>query len=188
MPEGEQRITDIQDSASRAMLLIAWPGQDMSDIHRVRRMGQLSRALSVRLRQELRSAMGEAYSPHAGHFGSDVWKGHGYLQALVSVSPDKADAARDAVLAAAKGLLNEGINDELFQEVHTPALTNLPQWRANNAYWLNQVSARATSSPYRLEWSQTMMSDIAAITAEELSALAKETFAREPLVVIGISP
>ena len=188
MPSGEFRVTDIQDTASRAMIRIAWPGHDMSDIHQVRRLGQLSRILSVRLRQELRSAMGEAYSPGAGHSGSDVWKGEGYLQAVVSVAPDKVDIARDAILAAAKGLEDNGVGEEVFKEVQTPALTNLPQWRSNNAYWLNQVSARAVSRPFRLEWSQSMMSDIASITSEELSALASETFGQDPLIVIAISP
>ena len=34
---------------------------------------------------------------------------------------------------------------------------------------LAQPSARAVSRPFRLDWSQSMMSDIASITAEELS-------------------
>ena len=80
------------------------------------------------------------------------------------------------------------MDEELFKEVHTPSLTNLPQWRANNDYWLNQVSARAYSRPFRMDWSRSMMDDIASITAEELSELAKSVFTKEPLIVIGVSP
>ncbi|TVR39965.1 MAG: insulinase family protein [Planctomycetota bacterium] len=186
MQAGEQRFT-VSGSTPRAQIMIAWPGVDMRDIGSVRRMGQLAGALRVRLRQELRSAMGEAYSPFAVNRSSDLWRDHGYIQAVVSVAPELADAARDAVLRAAAGLREDGLSADIFNEVQRPALSNLPTWRNDNRYWLGQVISRAWSQPQRLQWSADMVEDFAAISIEELNALAERVFAAEPSILIGVS-
>ncbi|TVR11772.1 MAG: insulinase family protein [Planctomycetota bacterium] len=171
----------------RSETIVAWPTRDMSDIAQVRRLGQVATALRIRLREELRSAMGEAYSPFAGHHASDVWEGQGFIQAVVSVSPEVADEALQAVLRAAQGLAEEGLSEDIFTQVQRPTLSNLPRWRAENRYWLGQVVGQASSMPQRLEWAATMEDNFAAITREELSQLAAIYLSQNPIVIQGLS-
>jgi hypothetical protein len=58
-----------------------------------------------------------------------------------------------------------------------------------NDWWLNAVLTRLATQPFRLEWSRTIQADFAAITAPELSALAKQFLINSKAVtVIGTTP
>jgi zinc protease len=117
--------------------------------------------------------MGEAYSPFAWREASSAYRGFGFLAAQVGVAPDLAEQARLAVLAIAADLAAHGVDDQLLAQAKTPVVKSLAAQRQQNQYWLGSVLSRAAAQPFRLDWAATMEADYDAITAAELSDLAK---------------
>lgn len=170
---------------ARALVVMAWPTDDFYDIGRTRRLGVLAQAMNERLRDQLREKLGQAYSPHVGRQASEVYDGFGYVVAQAGVAPEHIDEARDAMLAVARELATNGVDPALLDQVKPPLVKNLGAQRQQNSYWLGQVLMRCQQQPFRLAWAQTMESDYAAITPQELSALAARYLVTQPLVVIG---
>ena len=186
-PSGEYRVT-VPGKVAKAEILVAWQTSDTYDIARTRRIGLLAQAMGERLRDKLREELGQAYSPHVSRSASEAYAGFGYLLAEAGVAPENADSARDAIRAVAKRLVEEGIDDALLQQIKPPLIKNLAAQRQQNGYWLNQVLSRSQAQPFRFAWAEVMESDYQAVTAAELSALAKQFLVSEPLIVIGVCP
>ena len=184
IPVGENRL-DVAGKVARALVVMAWPTDDFYDIGRTRRLGVLAQAMNERLRDQLREKLGQAYSPHVGRQASEVYDGFGYVVAQAGVAPEHIDEARDAMLAVARELATNGVDPALLDQVKPPLVKNLGAQRQQNSYWLGQVLMRCQQQPFRLAWAQTMESDYAAITPQELSALAARYLVTQPLVVIG---
>ena len=185
IPAGEHRIA-VPGKVARAVVLMAWPTDDFYDIARTRRLGVLAQAMNERLREELRERLGQAYSPYVGRQASETYEGFGYLVAQAGVAPAHVDQARDAMLTVASELAAQGVDAALLDQVKPPLVKNLGAQRQQNTYWLGQVALRSQQQPFRLDWARTMEADFAAITAEDLTALAARYLVAKPLVVIGI--
>ncbi len=184
-PAGEHRLT-VPGANPRAIVQIAWPTEDAYDIGEVRRLRMLAGAFTEMLRLRLREK-GKAYSPHAGCFNSEAYRDDGYLAAQAGVAPDSADGARDVMVAIAADLAKNGVDPAIFKEVKEPAVRSLAAYRQKNEYWLGSVLGRAPEQPFRLDWANNMEADYAAISAADLSVLAKKYFAPEKaLIVIGV--
>lgn len=185
---GSQRL-EVPGSIARAVLRCGWPVGDQYDIARVRRLGLLADAFNELLRQELRERLGKAYSPAAWVSASQAWRGSGWLACQVSVAADQVEAAQGAVRRVARQLAEQGVPPEVFTRVREPRVKGLAAWRSRNEYWCDQVAVFAASQPFRLDWASGMEADFAAITREELAALALRCLVPERLVeVVGVCP
>lgn len=185
LPAGEHRLA-VPGTVARALVTVAWATDDSSDIQRNRRVGMLRAAFNERLRQRLREQLGQAYSPYVTGAASDVYRGSGWIQAVAAVEPKHADTAREAILATAQALVEQGVDAALLEQIKPPVVKSLPAQRQQNGYWLNQVLGRAQLQPHRFDWARSMEADFAAIGAEEISALAKRYLVGTPLIVIGV--
>lgn len=186
IPAGVHRFA-VPGTVRRALLRIAWPTSDYYDVARTRRLGMLAQVIDERMRVRIREELGDAYSPFAYRFASEVYANYGYLLAQVGVAPEKAEEARTAVLEIAKDLAAKGVDPELLERVRAPIIKSIGVQRQQNQYWLGSVLDRAATQPFRVEWAATMESDYTAITAEELSALAKQFLDNEKaLQVIAV--
>lgn len=184
MPAGEHRIA-VSSSVAKATVIIAWPTEDQYDVARARRLGLLGGAFGERLREVVRERFGDAYSPAAWHASDDDWAGGGRLMALIGCQPERVDAVRDACLAIAAELAG-GIDEALLHRVRQPMLRSIAERRRQNGWWLGLL-ARAPEQPFRLQWQETLESDLSAATAHELSALAAIYLVPgKALIVIGI--
>ena len=185
MPTGEHRV-EVDNKVAKAQILVMWPTDDQYDIKRTRRLGLLGGVFNELIRQVIREKFGDAYSPRAFSSVGDEWRGQGMLMAVVSVAPDRIDAARDAALGIATDL-QAGISDQVLTQVRTPILKGVAEQRRKNGWWLGTL-ARAPEQPFRLAWQATIEQDIASITTQELVTLAKQYLVREKaLIVIGFS-
>ena len=186
IPAGVHRFA-VPGAVRRALLRIAWPTPDYYDIGRTRRLGMLAQVIDERMRVRIREELGDAYSPYAYRYASEVYAGYGYLLAQVGVAPEKAEKARSSVLEIAKDLATNGVDPELLERVRGPIVKNLAVQRQQNQYWLGSVLDRAAVQPFRIEWAASMEADYAAMTAAELSALAKQYLDNDlALQVIGV--
>lgn len=184
MPAGEHRVA-VPSSVSKALVLVAWPTDDQYDIARARRLGLLGGAFGERLREVVRERFGDAYSPAAWHSAGEDWAGSGALTAMIGCQPERAEAVRDACLAIAGELAN-GVDEALLDRVRRPALRSIAERRRQNGWWLGLL-ARAPEQPFRMQWQETLESDLAAATGAELAALARTYLAADKaLIVIGV--
>jgi zinc protease len=186
IPTGVHRFA-VQGTVRRSLMRIAWPTTDFYDVEKTRRLGVLAQVISERMRIRIREELGDAYSPFAHRFASEAYAGYGYVIAQVGVAPEKAEEARSAILEIAKDLATNGVTDELLNSVITPVIKNLASQRQQNQYWLRAVIDRCIQQPFRLEWAATMETDYAAMTAADLSKLAKQYLDNEKaLQVIAV--
>lgn len=163
-----------QTEIPKGTVQLFWPATDNRDVHLARRLALLGSVLNDRLRVKIREEMGDTYSPDAGASLSDTYRGYGHILAEATVAPDKARAVADAMKAAATSLFENGVTEEELIRAKQPALTSIKQSLRTNPYWLGNVLAAAQEQPQRLDWARTRLSETEAITAAELSALAKQ--------------
>lgn len=171
-------------------VIVYWPTADGSDIHRTRRLQMLGEVLTDRLRIKVRQELGDAYSPGAGNNSSEVYPGYGYMLANITVEPTRSQKIVDVIVELADKLAKEGVTDDELKRAKEPILTALRESSRTNAYWLGNVLARAQEKPEVLDWCRTRYADNEAITAEELSALAKQYLvaARASHVIVRPEP
>jgi len=171
----------------RATVMVAWPTDDVHNVAVLRRSRLLADALQERVRERLRERLGQAYSPQVWHEASEVWNGFGYLAVVASVAPDQVAGCEEAIRAVVREVAENGIDAQLLAQVQPPLLNALDAIRSGNGYWLSAVVDRVGWQPFRLDWADSMQTDIAGITAADLTRLAKDYLRGEPLVVIGVS-
>ncbi len=185
---GEQSVT-VTASVPKALVRIAWPADDIYDISQTRRLNLLAQCFNERLRVRIREELGAAYSPGAWYVPGEVYRGSGWLQASIGVAPAQVPTVLKATWTLADELAATGIDEPLLDQVKAPLIKGLAARLQRNDWWLNAVLTRLATQPFRLEWSRTIQADFAAITAPELSALAKQFLINSKAVtVIGTTP
>lgn len=181
-----QVTVDVPGTVARSLIVMAWPTDDFYDVHRTRCLNLLAHVFTELLRQQVREKLGDAYSPRATHTASETWKGQGYLQAEVGVSPDKVEEAKAAIVSIANTLVNSGVSDDLLAHVKPPIINAISVMQRQNVYWAERVLLRAAAQPFRLDWATTVLHDYQAIQAQELSDLARLYLHNDRIVqVIG---
>lgn len=160
-------------------IALYWPTSDGRDIRRTRRLNLLAEVFSDRLRIKVREELGDAYSPGAGSNASDLYPGFGYIQAGVTIDPPRAKQVADIITAIAAELAARGVTDEELERARKPVLTTLRESARTNQYWLGNVLARAQERPEMLDWCRNRYADNEAITAAELTGLAKSYLAAD---------
>ena len=174
----------VKASVKRGLIKCVWPTDDATSVTRNRRLNQLSRVVSELLRKEIREKFADAYSPYAVNRSSMQFEGHGLFVLNVGVSPERVDEVEMMLKNIVKGLLRDGISDDVFERVMTPTIKSLPAYRSGNSYWMHSVVSRSQSQPQRLSWAENMEADYQAMTKDELMKLAQKHLTAEPLVII----
>lgn len=169
-------------------VVIYWPSTDGFDVKRARRLNLLASVLSDRLRVKVREEIGGTYSPSAGSNASDIFPGYGYIQAGCVVDPTLADKITAVIIALGDDLAQHGVTDEELNRARQPALTAVKESLRTNGYWGGTVLARAQEKPEALEWARTRLPDLEAITAAELSVLAKTYLSADRASRVKILP
>ena len=168
-----QRYT-VPTEIPKGLVSLFWPATDSREVHLSRRLNLLASVLDDRLRVKIREQMGGTYSPQAGANLSETFPGYGYLVAQCTVAPEQARTIADAIRTIAADLHAKGVTEEELERAKQPMLTAIKESIRTNPYWLGNVLASAQEQPERIEWSRTRLSDTTAITAAELTALAKQ--------------
>lgn len=184
-PRRERVAIEVPGAAARALVQVAWPTVDYRDPRVVRRLGLLASAFSERLREELRERLGQAYSPYAYHQASETRQGQGFLLVRAEVAPDQAGKAEEAIRAIAAALAKDGLDESQLGQVKNPLVKELGAIRQTNRFWF-RAADEAQNRPFRLDWLAGQEADYAAVTAEDLSALAKIHLAGAPVTVVGV--
>ncbi len=158
----------------KGLIVLYWATTDGNDVQLARRLSLLGSILRDRLRVKIRNELGGAYSPSAGSTTSDTYPGFGWLQASVTVDPEVAATIREAVVTLADELHRNGVTEDELERAKLPTLTSIRESLRDNGYWLGSVLSRAQEKPEVLDWARHRLDDVSSVTAEELSALARQ--------------
>ncbi|OQX25912.1 MAG: hypothetical protein BWK80_13115 [Desulfobacteraceae bacterium IS3] len=77
--------------------------------------------------------------------------------------------------------------DELRRALD-PILTGIKDMVRTNQYWLNTVLINSLRLPEQIDWARSVQKDYAAITAKEVSEMAKKYLKNENAATIVIKP
>ncbi len=188
-PAGKSLHRKVETSSDKAMLTVAWQTDDFWDIGRTRRLSVLASLLDDRLRKQIRDALGLAYSPYIFNRSSTVDPGYGLLRGVVVVEPEQASLVSQKIRQAGATLAGEQkIEEQELRRALEPILTSIRDTVRNNRYWLESVLMGSSRHPQRLQWPESIQSDFAAVTGDELLALAARYLQAEKAAEVILLP
>ena len=158
----------------QALVYVYWPAPDAGDPADRYRMRLLRGLFRNRLSDVLREEMGSTYSPGTASYANDLFDDYGYLYARVTAKPDEVDKVRE-VLRVANEMANTPIDEDTFIRAWTPIVEDLDSSLENNSYWLS-VLGDAQTDASGLTRFRVREPAYRNMTAEEISALAKQVF------------
>jgi len=187
-PTAQTIDIQIETEIPKALIVVAYPTEDMWDINRTRRLAVLGEIFSDRLRERLRESLGATYSPYALNRPWRAYPGYGVFQAVALVDPAQAAVVVDEVRRIITDLSQNGIRPDELERALGPSLTGIKDRIRTNIYWLDTVLTGSQQFPQQIEWSRTILSDYAAITSRELSQLAATYLDNDKAATIVIKP
>ena len=188
-PEGGvDPVFQFVSEQDKGVTMVVWPTDDMEDIEKTRSLNVVAGVLSDRLRIEVRERLGESYSPRANHSASQVFDDYGYITAQVFGDAARVGIVREAVLAAAESIRNEGTNEEELERILKPRLRSIEEQMRNNSYWLYTVMADSSQKPEKFDWARTIESSYASISVEDINRLARAYLNPEARNVVMVLP
>lgn len=171
-PSGKTLSLPVTTHSKKGMVAVAWPTDDFWNISQTRRLNILASVLNDRMRKLIREEMGAAYSLYAYNQSSLVDPGYGVLRTVAVVDPHRAEMVTDTMKQIGAQLVTGKITQDELERALEPTLTSIRDMLRTNQYWLESVLVQSAWHPERLKWPETIQKDFAAITADELSALA----------------
>lgn len=165
------RVVRHTGPSDQALLRITWPTLDDSDPVDALRLEMLERVMAIELTDELREALGKAYSPSANSYLSRHWKGYGTFSVVASLNVADVPAARVAIREATADLMASPVGEDIFRRARQPLLESLQNALKSNAGWLSLVS-RAQSEAERIDRHEQATARLTALTPEDVHAVA----------------
>jgi len=186
---GSKRLDlNVKTEIPKGIILIAYPTEDIWNIQRTRRFSVLGDVLSDRLREQVREKLGATYSAYAYNRPSRVYSGYGIFSIIVNVDPEASDVIIKEVKDIVDGIIENGVSKEELKRALKPSITSIKDLMRKNNYWLNTVLNGSVEHPDQIEWSRSIMSDHAAITADELSDLSRKYLDNSKSAIVVIKP
>ena len=187
-PVAQTLEINVATKIPKGLVVVAYPTEDLWNIHRTRLFSVLADIVSERLRERIREKLGAAYSFVAYNRPSRAYPGYGVFQAFIHVDPKESNMVVGEVKKVISDLVVSGVSNEELMRTIRPTLTGIKDMLQSNYYWLNTVLSGSKKHPRQLDWSRTIMDDYASITKEELSALAKQYLDNDKAAVIIVKP
>jgi zinc protease len=187
-PKGKKLVIEVETAIPSALVLVAFPTDDMWDISQTRRLAILADLFSERLRVDIRETLGESYSPFAFNRGSRVYDGYGFLAAMIETDPSKVERVIQEVKQIASDLAEKGVTEDEVYRVLEPTRNQIKDMRRRNGYWLRTVLTGSTEHPRQITWSRTIEEDYAAIDSGDAAELAKRYLDNPKAAVIVVTP
>jgi zinc protease len=188
VPSGELKVLNVPTEIDKAYVEVAWPTADFWNVGRTRRLLLLARVFSDRMRLVIREEAGQTYSQYAYHAASLVYPGYGVFHAAAEIKPEDADTVISAIKAIAVDIMENGVTEEELARAREPILTGIGELVKTNDYWLRSVLSGCRAHPERLEWSRNLLSDYQAMTAGELTQLARQYLDVSRCAVVIVKP
>lgn len=165
------RVVRHSGPADQAIVRMSWPTEDDSNFDDTLRLELLQRVVDVELTDDLREKLGQTYSPGVNAEESRTWHGYGTFNIAAPVATSQVEAARQAMLATIERLATQPVDPDTLLRARRPLLEAYDNALKTNAGWLG-LTAQAQREPDRLKRFVAAKEKLAAITPEELQAVA----------------
>lgn len=184
---GPVRLTHEGDS-DQAAAVMAWPTAGGSDgLVQSRKLDLLAQIFSIRLMDGLRERAGAAYSPFVtSSWPLDTDTG-GMIFALVQLDPSLVPDFFDEAETIAHDLATNGPTPDELARVVEPIRQRIERASTGHTFWLNQLEGSAQDRN-RAVYLQSLYSDYADATPEEMQALAQRYLVSRPGLRISVLP
>jgi zinc protease len=187
-PDGKSLTVSVPTVIPKGLVTLAFLTNDYKDIHRNRRLSVLSEVISDRMRVKIREEMGASYTAYAYNAPSRAYDSYGLLSAVVQTDPNDTSKIILAIQGIADDLATRGATDDELNRAIKPILTSIKERVKTNPYWLDSVLKRASRYPAQLDWCRTFQEDYAAVTAQEVNALARKYLVNSKAATVVIVP
>lgn len=181
-----QRVIRHNGEADQAQIRMTWATVDDTNYDQVLQLELLERIVRLELTEEIRERLGKAYSPGASSSPSDVYRGYGTFALAASVDAADVEATREAIRAVLDKLAAAPVTVDTLDRARRPMLEAYDNRLKTNAGWMAYAS-RAQTEPDRIDRYLTGKAKLAAITPDQVQAMAarflKPTDAVEVLVL-----
>lgn len=158
--------------ADQALLRLTWPTRDDADPVETLRLELLERVMRVELTDELREALGKAYSPSASSQLSHDWKGYGTFAINASVDVAEVPATRAAIAQVVTDLRNAPVSEDILRRARQPLVEGFANALKTDAGWM-ALTEHAQSQPERIERFEKARERILAFTPADIQAVAQ---------------
>ncbi|MBW2450700.1 MAG: insulinase family protein [Deltaproteobacteria bacterium] len=187
-PVGQSQTLSVRTKFSKALIVVAYPTEDIWNINLTRRLSILSDIISDRLREQIREKQGSAYSTFAFNRPSRAYPGYGVLQTMATIDPNESDMIIKDIKKIVSNLAKKGVTQDELNRAKEPTLTNIKDMFRKNSYWLDTVLTGSKIHPQKIDWSRTILKDYASITKEKMSNIAKKYLVNDKSAAIIIKP
>lgn len=173
--------------ADQALLRITWPTRDDADPVEALALELLERVMRVELTDQLREALGKAYSPSAASNLSHEWKGYGVFAVNASVDVSEVPATRAAIRQVVGELRAAPVSEDILRRARQPLVEGLQNALKSNAGWMGLVD-RAQSQPDRIARFEKAKERVLALTPADVQAMARRYLAPEAGLEVLVLP
>jgi len=187
-PVAQTLEINVATEIPKGLVVVAYPTEDLWNIHRTRLFSVLADIVSERLRERIREKLGAAYSFAAYNMPSRAYSGYGVFQIFVHVDQKQSSMVVGEIKKVISDIVVTGVNNEELRRIIGPTLTGIKDMLQSNYYWLNTVLSGSKNHPCQLDWSRIIMDDYASISVNELSILAKKYLNNDKAAIIIIKP
>jgi zinc protease len=182
-----RRVVRHAGASDQAIVRLTWPTRDGEDPVEAMKLELLEKVLQIELTDTIREKLGKAYSPSADSEASRTWRGYGTFAAAASVDVAEVPATRAAMLDAVASLRAAPVSADLLRRAREPMLEALDNALKTNRSWLGLVD-RAQTEPDRIERQLRARARLEALTAQDVTDLARRYLAPERAVEIDVLP
>jgi zinc protease len=139
------------------------------------------------LLDKLREELGQTYSPGVNATQSDVYPDWGLFTISAAVDTSQVDATRRAMLETVAALRAAPVDADVLLRARQPMLEAYDNALKTNQGWMNLVE-RAQRKPERIGRFMSGRERLAALTAEDIRAVAAQYLAPEQGLEIDVLP
>lgn len=172
-PPVNPKVLTGSSALKQAAVAWYWPVPALASIPEERRCRLLAHVLHERVRVRLREELGATYSPVALFDETSGFPHLSHFMVYAEIAPAHLQRAMNVIQREAMALTLRGVEADEFTRVKQPFLRARADDIRTNAYWGATVLGDAQERPQRLAAARDRARDTAAITVEEVNALAK---------------
>ena len=188
MPGKKNQTYFYETDSPRTVVTVYWPTQGDAGIGENARLNMLASVFGRRLRDKVKTDLGDEYRATASNYFSESYAGYGHLKASVAVNGNNLVGLAFTVEQAARELGMKGMGDEEFAEAQTQIISALESGRKNNAYWLSSVLARSQEKPEVFENLEMELETLKAMEAADIKRLANRYLQPGKAVTVQVVP
>lgn len=172
-PTPEPEIVRFNGQDYQGMANVYWPTDDGMDARRGRALTLLRAVYDLKATERFREQEGATYSAIVSNSQSEVFEDYGYLWVGLDVEVGQIDRMYEIADELAASMAAGEISEDELLRARQPILESIETAQETNRWWLSTLS-RSQAMPDRLDEIRTITTDYQAVSAEEITELARQ--------------